>query len=269
MQKLTSFGTGLARFSGMAKMRDIISEAVKESATRSAKPKRKKIYTLTGTKQRVAASALKVLGALNALNRVLGSITGHARRVMFSSVIPEWLGDVVTGGREPNAFTVTTDDAKALIVPMKKYAIIDEERANKIMDLKDKQGVEIDIDEIKHFEFNPKLVHDIPEEKMDALIDELKKVLLKSEAVPAATKKDIRSGRMPVIEEHTEYRYSEDVLTNLAKLSKGDPKKAEAIINAVQPVFSIRSFEMENKVVQVGEALDVIKESLAELPEES
>jgi hypothetical protein len=74
---------------------------------------------------------------------------------------------------------------------------------------------------------------------------------------------------MPVIEEHTEYRYSEDVLTNLAKLSKGDPKKAEAIINAVQPVFSIRSFEMENKEVQVGEALDVIKESLAELPEES
>ncbi len=149
---------------------------------------------------------------------------------------------------------------------MKKYAIIDEDRASKIMDLKEK-GIDIDIDEVKHFEFNPKLVHDIPEEKMDSLIDELKKVLLKSEAVPATTKKEIRSGKMPVIEEHTEYRYSQDVLTNLPKLSNGDPKKAEAIINAVQPVFSIRSFEMENKEVQVGEALDVIKESLAELPE--
>lgn len=251
----------------MAKMRNIISEAVKESASRSAKPKRKKIYSLTGAKQQAAASALKVLGALNALNRVLSSITGHARKIMFSRILPEWVTDVVEGGREPNSFTVTTDDAKALIVPMKKYAIIDEDRAGKIMDLKEKQGVDLEIDEIKHFEFNPKLVHDIPEEKMDSLIDELKKVLLKSESVPAATKKDIRSGKMPVIEEHTEYRYAEDVLTNLPKLSKGDPKKAEAIINAVQPVFSIRSFEMENKEVQVGEALDVIKESLAELPE--
>ncbi len=252
----------------MAKMKDIISQAVQESASRSKKPKKKKVYALTGTKQRVAASALKVLGALNALNRVLGSISGHARKVMFSSIIPEWLTDVVKGGREPNSFTVTTDDAKALIVPMKKYAIIDEDRAGKIMDLKEKQDVDIDIEEVKHFEFNPKLVHDIPEEKMDSLIDELKKVLLKSEAVPAATKKDIRSGRMPVIEEHTEYRYGEDVLTNLPKLSKGDPKKAEAIINAVQPVFSVRSFEMENKEVQVEEALDLIKESLAALPAE-
>ena len=251
----------------MAKMKDIISTAVKESASRTAKPKRKKVYTLTGAKQQVAASALKVLGALNALNRVLGSITGHARQVMFSNILPEWLTDVVKGGREPNAFTVTTDDAKALIVPMKKYAIINEDRASKIMDLKEKQGVDIDIEEIKHFEFNPKLVHDIPEEKMDDLIDELKKVLLKSEAVPAATKKEFRSGHMPIVEEHTEYRYGEDVLTNLPKLSKGDPKKAEAIIKAVQPVFSVRSFEMEDKEVQVGEALDLIKESLAELPE--
>ncbi len=248
-------------------MKDIISEAVKESASKSPKPKRKKVYTLTGTKQRVAASALKVLGALNALNRVLGTITSHARRAMFSSVIPEWLRDVVQGGREPNSFTVTTEDAKALIVPMKKYAIIDEDRASKIMDLKEKYDVDIDIEEIKHFEFNPKLVHDIPEEKMDSLIDELKKVLLKSENVPAATKKDIRSGRTSIIEEHTEYRYGEDVLGNLPKLSQGDPKKAEAIINAVQPVFSIRSFELENKEVDVEEALDLIKESLSEMPE--
>jgi hypothetical protein len=247
-------------------MKEIISEAVRESASRSPKPKRKKVYSLTGTKQRVAASALKVLGALNALNRVLGSITGHARKVMFASILPEWLTDVVKGGREPNSFTVTTDDAKALIVPMKKYAIINEDRASKILDLKEKEGVDIDIEEIKHFEFNPKLVHDIPEEKMDTLIDEIKKVLLKSEAVPAVTKKDIRAGRMPIIEEHTEYRYGEDVLTNLTKLSKGNPKIAEEIIEAVQPVFSIRSFEMENKEVQVGEALDLIKESLEELP---
>jgi hypothetical protein len=251
----------------MAKMKDIISQAVQESASRSPKPKRKKIYTLTGTKQSVAASALKVLGALNTLNHVLSSISGHARRIMFSSILPEWLRDVVKGGREPNAFTVTTDDAKALIVPMKKYAIIDEERASKILDLNEKQHVDIKIEEIKHFEFNPRLVHDIPENKMDALIDEIKKALLKSEAVPTSVKKDIRSGEMPVIEEHTEYRYTEDVLGNLTKLSHGDPKKAEAIVNAVQPVFSIRSFEMEDKEVQVGEALDLIKESLEELPE--
>src|SRR4051812_44119937 len=120
----------------MAKMKDIISKAVKETASKSAKPKRKKVYSLSGTKQKTAASALKVLGALNALNKVLSSITGHARKVMFSSIVPEWLSDVVKGGREPNSFTVTAEDAKALIVPMKKYAIIDEERASKIMDLK-------------------------------------------------------------------------------------------------------------------------------------
>ncbi|MDP4198070.1 MAG: hypothetical protein Q8922_01420 [Bacteroidota bacterium] len=245
-------------------MKDIIRTAVRESRSRTPKPAKKKIYTLRGPKQAVAASALKVLGALNALNKVLGSITGHARKVVFKNLLPEWLTDVVKGGREANAFTVTTDDAKALIVPMKKYAIIDEARAEKIMELKDKFGVEIDIEEIKHFEFNPQLVHDIPEDKMDALVDELKKVLLKSEAIPANVKKDIRSGRTPVIEEHTEYRYGEDILTNLTKLSKGDPKKAEAIIEAVQPVMSVRSFEMEDREVQVGEALDLIKESLAE-----
>ncbi|HWF44196.1 MAG TPA: hypothetical protein VG537_06110 [Candidatus Kapabacteria bacterium] len=248
-------------------MKDIIQKAVQESASRSPKPARKKVYSISGTKQRMAASALKVLGALNALNKVLGSITGHARQVVFKNILPEWLKDVVQGGRDPNSFTVTTDDAKALIVPMKKYAIIDEDRASKIMDLKEKYGVDIDIEEVKHFEFNPKLVHGIPEENMEDLIDELKKVLLKSPSVPATVKKDIRSGRIPVIEEHTEYHYGEDVLSNLTKLSKGDPKKAEAIIDAVQPVFSVRSFELEDKEVQVGEALDLIKESLAELPE--
>jgi hypothetical protein len=248
----------------MAKIKDIISKAVKESASRNAKPPRKKIYALTGAKKTEAASALKVLGALNALEHTLSSITSHARKVMFSSVIPEWLADVVKGGREPNAFTVTTDDAKALIVPMKKYAMIDEERAGKILELKE-QGVNIDIEEIRHFEFNPKLIHDIPGNRMDSLIEELKKVLLKSEIVPTSAKKDIRSGTMSIIEERSEYRYGEDVLTNLSKLSKGDPKKAKAIINVVEPVFSIRSFEMEDKEVQVEEALDVIKESLSEL----
>jgi hypothetical protein len=252
----------------MAKIKDIISKAVKESASRNAKPSRKKIYTLTGTKKTEAASALKVLGALNALEHTLSSITSHARKIMFSSVIPEWLDDVVKGGREPNAFTVTTDDAKAIVVPMKKYAMIDEERASKILDLKEKQGIDIDIEEIKHFEFNPKLVHDIPENKMDSLIDELKKVLLKSEVLPASVKRDIRSGTLSIIEERSEYRYGEDVLANLSRLSKGNPKKAQAIIEAVQPVFSIRSFEMEDKEVQVEEALDVIKESLSELPHE-
>lgn len=249
-------------------MKEIIRSAVRETRSKSPKPSKKKIYTLRGPKQATAASALKVLGALNALNKVLSSISGHARKVVFKNLIPEWLKDVVQGSREPNAFTVTTEDAKALIVPMKKYAMIDENRAGKIMDLKDKYGVDIDIEEIKHFELNPELVHDVPEEKMDKLIDELKKVLLKSEAVPAHVKKDIRSGRMPVIEEHSEYKYSSDVLSNISKLSKGDPKKAEAIVEAVQPVFTVRSFEMEHREVQVGEALDLIKESLAELPEE-
>ena len=252
----------------MAKMRDIISTAVKETRSKSPKPAKKKIYSLEGPKKATAASALKVLGALNALNKVLSSINGHARKVVFKDLIPEWLKDVVQGGREPNAFTVTTDDAKALIVPMKKYAMIDENRASKIMDLKDKYGVDIDIEEVKHFELNPELVHDVPEEKMDTLIDELKKVLLKSEAVPAHVKKDIRSGRMPVIEEHSDYKYGEDILSNIGKLSKGDPKKAQAIIDAVQPVFTLRSFEMEDREVQVGEALDLIKESLADLGEE-
>jgi hypothetical protein len=252
----------------MAKMKDIISKAVRESASQSAKPSRKKIYSLTGTKKAEAGSALKVLGTLNTLEHTLSSITSHARKIMFASVIPEWLADVVKGGREPNAFTVTTGDAKALIVPMKKYGMIDEERAGKILDLKEKHGVDIDIEEIKHFEFNPKLVHDIPEDKMDSLIEELKKTLLKSEAVPASAKKDIRSGSMSIIEERTEYHYGEDILENLSKLSKGNPKKAEAIIDAVQPVFSIRSFEMDDKEVQVEEALEVIKESLSELPKE-
>ena len=250
---------------GMA-MKDIIQKAVQESASKSQNPAREKVYSITGAKQRMAASALKVL-ALNALNKVLGSITGHARQVVFKNILPEWLKDIVQGGREANAFTVTTDDAKALIVPMKKYAIIDEDRSGKIMDLKQKFGVDIDIEEIRHFEFNQKLVSHIPEAKMDGLIDELKNTLLKSTSVPADVKKDIRSGRIPVIEEHTKYRYGEDVLTNLPKLSKGDPKKAEAIINAVQPVFSVLSFELEDKEVQIGEALDLIKESLTGLPE--
>ena len=259
-------GTTVVPILSMA-MKDIIKKAVQESASKSQKPARKKVYSITGAKQQMAASALKVLGALNTLNKVLGSITGHARQVVFKNILPEWLKDVVQGGREANAFTVTTNDAKALIVPMKKYAVIDEDRAGKIMDLKQKFGVDISIEEIRHFEFNQKLVSHIPEAKMDDLIDELKNTLLKSTSVPAEVKKDIRSGRVPVIEEHTEYRYEEDVLSNLPKLSKGDPKKAEAIINAVQPVFSVRSFELEDKEVQVGEALDLIKESLAELPE--
>ncbi len=67
----------------MAKMKDIISKAVKESASRGAKPSRKKIYTLTGAKKTEASSALKVLGALNALEHTLHSITSHARKVML------------------------------------------------------------------------------------------------------------------------------------------------------------------------------------------
>ena len=248
-------------------MREIIRQAVHESVSRTKKPHKKKVYTFTGTKQKMAGSALKVLGALNTLNKVLGSITGHARSVVFKNILPQWLKDVAHGERDPNSFTVTSDDAKALIVPMKKYAIIDEERAARIFDLKSKYGIDIDIEEVRHFEFNQKLVNAIPEEKMDALIEELKKVLLKSEALPTAVKKEIRSGKMPLIEEHTDYKYGQDVLTNLPKLSGGDPKKAEAIIDAVQPVFSMRSFELENKEVQVEQALDLIKESIEDLPE--
>jgi hypothetical protein len=251
----------------MAKMKDIISKAVNETVTKSKKPARKKVYTLTGQKQKSAGTALKILGALNALNKVLSSITSYARKAVFENIIPEWINDVVKNHRTPNAFTVTTDEAKALIVPMKKYAIINEQRMHEVLSLKQKYGIDIDIEEIRHFEFNQRLVSLIPEEKMEEVIDEIKKVLLKSTAVPAQVKKDIRSGRVPIIEEQSEYRYTEDILTNLPRLSEGDPKKAEAIINAVEPVFSMRSFEMENREVHVEEALDVIKESIHEIPD--
>jgi hypothetical protein len=260
-------GTPSALEYGMAKMKDIISKAVNETVTKSKKPIKKKIYSLNGQKQKAAGTALKVLGALNALNKVLSSITSYARKAVFENILPEWLNDVVKHHRTPNSFTVTTDEAKALIVPMKKYAIINEARMHEILNLKQKYGIEIDVEEIRHFEFNQRLVSLIPEDKMEEVIDEIKKVLLKSTAVPAQVKKDIRSGRVPIIEEQSEYRYTEDILTNLPKLSEGDPKKAEAIINAVEPVFSLRSFEMENREVHVEEALDVIKESIHDMPE--
>ncbi len=249
-------------------MKEIIKQGVQESISRSKRPVRKKVYKLNGTKQRIAASALKVLGALNTLNKVLSSINGHARRVVFKNILPEWIKDVVSGDRDANAFTVTTDDAKALIVPMKKYAMINEERAGEILDLKEKYGVDLDIEEVHHFEFNERLVDLIPEEKMDDLVEELKKALLGSKVLTAAAKKEIRSGKIPVIEEHTTYKYGEDILSNLTRLSKGDPKKAEAIIEAVQPVFSMRSFEMDHREVQVEQALDMIKESIHEIPED-
>ena len=249
-------------------MKEIIKAGVHESMSRSKKPQKKKVYKLSGTKQKMAASALKVLGALNTLNKVLGSITGHARRVVFKNILPEWLTDVVKGHRDPNSFTVTTDDSKVLIVPMKKYAAINEERAEHILELKEKYGIDIDIEEIHHFEFNERIVELIPEDKMDDLVEEVKKALLASKVLPAEAKKEIRSGKVPIMEEHTSYKYGEDILMNLTKLSKGDPKKAEAIIDTVQPVFSMRSFEMDDKEVQVEQALDLIKESIGDLPEE-
>jgi hypothetical protein len=258
-------GTYLVPITGM---KEIIKAGVQESISRSKKPVKKKVYKLSGTKQRIAASALKVLGALNTLNKALGSINSHARRVVFKNILPEWLKDVVHGDRAANAFTVSTDDAKVLIVPMKKYGIINEERAGEILDLKEKYGIDLDIEEVRHFEFNERLVDLIPEEKMDELVEELKKALLGSKVLTPAAKKEIRSGKIPVIEEHTTYKSGEDVLSNLTRLSKGDPKKAEAIINAVQPVFSMRSFEMDHREVQVEQALDLIKESIHEIPEE-
>ncbi len=249
-------------------MKEIIKQGVQESLSRSKKPQTKKIYRLNPKTQRIAASALKVLGALNTLDKVLGSISGHARRVVFKSILPEWLRDVVKGDREANAFTVATDDSTALIVPMKKYATINEARANEILDLKEKYGIDIDIEEVRHLELNELLVDQIPEEKLDKLMEEIKEALLGSKVLSAQTKKEIRSGRIPVIEEHSTYKYTQDILGNLPKLSAGDPKKAEAIIDAVQPVFSLRSFEMDDREVQVEEALELIKESIADIHED-
>jgi hypothetical protein len=104
---------------------------------------------------------------------------------------------------------------------------------------------------------------------MPELIEELKAALLKSKVIPAKLKKDISAGRIVIIEEKIDYAYEEDVLTNLSKYSKGDPKKAKAIVDAVKPVFAMRSFEMDDKEVQVAEALDLIKENMDALPEAS
>jgi len=249
-------------------MKEIIKQGVQDSLSRSKKPEKKKVYRLNGKTQRIAASALKVLGALNTLDKVLGSISGHARRVVFKSIMPEWLNDVVKGGREPNAFTVATDDATALIVPMKKYGTINEARANEILDLKEKYGIDLDIEEVRHLELSRDLVDQVPEEKVDKLMEEIKEAMLASKVLSPQTKKEIRGGKLPVLEERSTYKYGQDILTNLTKLSKGDPKKAEAIIEAVQPVFSLRSFEMDDREVQVEQALELIKDSIADIHED-
>src|SRR5438552_1127034 len=109
-------------------MKNIIAEGIK-SAYKASKKIPKKIYSLAGPKQKTASSALKVLGALNSLNTVFRMIGSYARKLLLDSVLPEWLKDVLSGNKQVEAFTVTTGDAKALIVPMHKYAQITDERA--------------------------------------------------------------------------------------------------------------------------------------------
>jgi hypothetical protein len=247
-------------------MKAVILEGIKRSKPVGRKSS-KKLYQLTGTKQKVAASALKVLGALNALDKVFSNIKGYGRKLVLDSILPEWLKDVVSGKKKIEAFTVTTGDAKALIVPMKKYAPITEQKVDELYTLEKDYGVDLDIEEKRHYEFNDKIVEEISEDKMTELIDELKQALLKSTVVPAALKKEIRAGKIAVIEERIDYEYEEDVLTNLPKLADGDVKTAKAIVDTVKPVFALRSFEMEDRDLQVAEALDLIKENMDAIPE--
>jgi hypothetical protein len=246
-------------------MKNIISEGLKggHAPGRKSAPK---FYSFSGTKQKSATDAFKVLGALNTLDHMLSSISGYARKIVFDNVMPEWLKDVLSGDKEVGAFTVSTGDMKAVIIPMKKYAMIDEERASAIYDVNEKYKVDIGINEVRHFALSQHLIEALPEEKMDAIIGEIKKALLKSALVPEKAKKDIRSGKLELFEETTKYEYTEDILTHLTELSKGDPKKAKAILDAVKPVFAMRSFEMDDKEVEVAEALDLIKDNLETLP---
>jgi hypothetical protein len=248
-------------------MKNVILEGIKNAYPLKDKKPSKNYYTISGPKQETAASALRVLGALNSLNTLFSNISTYARKLVFGSILPQWLKDVIAGDKPIKAFTVTSGDAKALIVPMKKYAPITEERAGEIYDLKNKFGVDLEINEVKHYVFNQTLVDQIPEEKMSDLMEELTQAMLKSKVLPATVKKEIRSGRIAVIDEQTEYKYSEDVLTNLPKYAEGDVKTAMAVVDTVKPVFSIRSFELEDKEVQVGEALDLIKENMDIIPE--
>lgn len=247
-------------------MREVILQGIK-TAPRSAKSPGKKFYSLAGPKFKTAASALKVLGALNALNDVLKSVTGYARRVVFDNILPQWLKDVLSGEKKIGAFTVTTGDAKALIVPMKKYAQINEERADQLLTLREKMGVDIDIEEKHHYSFNQEIIDQVTEEKLPDLIEEISKALAGSKVLTQKLKKDIKSGKVPILEEKVAYEYTEDPLSNLEKYSDGDVDKAMAIVETVKPVFAVRSFEMEDKEVQVEEALDIIKENIDVIPD--
>lgn len=248
-------------------MKAIIVQGIKDSYPAKGKKASKKYYTLTGPKHKMAASALKVLGALNALNKMFSTIGSYARKLVFDNVLPEWLKDVISGKKKIEAFTVTAEDAKALIVPMHKYAIITEERAGELYDLKKKHGIDIEIEEKKNFVFNHRLIEDIPEEKMTALMEEVTESLLKSKVLPAKVKSEIKAGKIAVIEEDIKYEYAEDILDNLPKLSEGSVNKAMAIVEAVKPVFAIRSFELEDKEVQMGQALDLIKANMDVMPD--
>lgn len=247
-------------------MREVILQGIK-SAPRGAKRPGKKFYTVGGPKQKNAASALKVLGALNAINDILRSIGGYARQMVFDNVLPQWIKDVLSGEKKIGSFTVSSGDAKALIVPMRKYAMITEERADKILDLKEKYNIDIDVEEKHSYAFNQSIIDQVPEDKLPDLIEEIGKALQTSKVLPAKLKKDIKSGKVPLIEEHTGYEYTEDPLQNLEKYAKGDVKKAMAVVETVKPVFAVRSFEMEDKEVQVEQALDIIKKNIDMMPE--
>jgi hypothetical protein len=247
-------------------MRDVIVAGIK-NAPRSAKKPGKKFYTLGGPKQKSAASALKVLGALNAINDILRSIGTHARQLVFDNVLPQWLKDIISGEKKYGSFTVSSGDAKALIVPMRKYAQITEDRADKILSLKEKYDIDLDIEEKYHYSFNQSIIDQVPEDKLPDLIEEISKALQNSKVLSAKLKKDIKSGKVPVVEERVDYEYVEDPLQHLDKYAKGDVKKAMAVVETVKPVFAVRSFEMEDKEVQVDQALDIIKKNIDVFPE--
>lgn len=247
-------------------MKEIIVKGIKTMPAKGRK-EIKKHYSISGPKQRMVTSALKVVGALNALDKILKMVGGYARKVVFESILPQWLKDVIKGHKNIESFIVTSGDVKATIVPMKKYAVLNEERAEEILALQENYGVDLEISEEHVYTFNQDLIDQLSDDKVTSLIGELKAALTKSKVLSAKTKKDIQSGKITILKEETQYHYNEDVLSNLSKYSEGDVDTAMAIVDAVKPVFAFRSFELADKEVQVATALDLIKENLDQLPE--
>ena len=74
-------------------------------------------------------------------------------------------------------------------------------------------NVDIDIEEKHHYSFNQDIIDQVTEEKLPDLIEEISKALAGSKVLTAKLKKEIKSGKVPILEEKVEYQYTEDPLT--------------------------------------------------------